>query len=156
MLELLAYFPSYHRLSFSFTQLLITLTNQGHLCVLCQESPQSCWITRSCWPQNKDSVEGGSSSVQLGDQWLICIMDPVKAKHSSPPEPLDRASGVSAEPDTQFCEGLELETDSCLPNSQEIDVLNNTQLLDSLWNIWLTKSWIPVSAFLIARNWNPN
>lgn len=56
-----AYLPFCHWLSPSFTQLLITSTGWGHLCVLCQESPQSYQTSRSCWPQHKDSKEDGSS-----------------------------------------------------------------------------------------------
>lgn len=150
-LESLADLPFCHWLSPSFTQLLITSTGWRHLCVLCQESPQSYQTTGSCWPQQKDSEEGSNSFSEVWGPVLICRVKTVEAKQKCPSGSLDRTSSVSAKTAIQFYEGSELRTDYCLPNSQEIDALNRRQLLDSLWNIQLTKDGILVTTFLISR-----
>lgn len=68
-------------------------------------------------------------SMKFGDHYLIYRVKIVETKQKSRSGSLDRASKVSAEPDTRFYEGSELGTDCRLPNSQEIDTLNRMPLL---------------------------
>lgn len=49
--------------------------------------------------------------MKLVDQELISRVDALKVNKNQPSGSLGRASGESAEPDTQFYEGVDLETD---------------------------------------------
>ena len=82
-------------------------------------------------PNIKTLRKGVFPLLRLGDQWLFCRVDAVEAKERSSLGSLGKASGMSAEPGTQFYEGLELRTGLCLPNSQGIDTLNRMQPSDS-------------------------
>lgn len=111
MLECLAYLPSCHWCSSSFTQLLITSVTQGPSVFSIRSTHRAKTPPDHVDPQHKESEEGGFPSVKLVDQELISRVDALKANKNQPSGSLRRASGESAEPDTQFYEGLDLETD---------------------------------------------
>ena len=105
--ESLAYLPSCHWFSFSFTQLVITSAwLSASLCSLSGELTELP-DRRVLWtPSIKSLRKTVVPSARLEDQGLLSRVDLMKAKQSNPPGSLGRASGESAQSDTQLYEDL--------------------------------------------------